>query len=60
MVTNFCIMKCFRCKQSHSEWFDVKCTILEKPESDLFTVVVIGTSGPKSLMPLKAPSQKSY
>ena len=45
---------------NHSEWFDVKCSILEKcTETELFTVVVIGTRCPKHLMPLKATSQKA-
>ena len=38
---------------TESFWFGVKRSILEK-QSELFTVVVIGTRCP----PLKAPSQK--
>ena len=33
-----------RYEQNHSEWFDVKCSILDKlTESELFTTVVTGT-----------------
>ena len=37
------IIKLLRCKESHSEWFQLKCFIVEKLNSDFFTVVVIGT-----------------
>ena len=48
------------CKQSHLEWFDVKCSVLEKQtESELSRVVLIGARCLKCLMPLKATSQKA-
>ena len=39
-----CLIQVFRCKLSHSVWFDVKEFIVEKiTASDFFTVVLIGT-----------------
>ena len=41
---NPCMIRWLRCKLSRSEWFGVKCFVLEKlAESELFTVEVIGT-----------------
>ena len=55
---NFCQVQLWRCKQSHLDWFGVKCSVLEKlAESELFTVVLIGTRRLKSLLPVKAPSK---
>lgn len=38
-------MRYLKCKQSSSEWFNVKCSILKKlAKTELFTVVVNGTT----------------
>ena len=55
MFQKFYIIKQLRHKQSDSELFDVKCSILEQlAESKFFTELVLGTKHP----PLKAPSEK--
>ena len=54
ILRNLCLIESLRCKQSHSEWQEMKCTILEKlTQSELFTMVVIGTRHLKSSMHLK-------
>ena len=54
MFKNVCVIKWLRCKQSHSEWFGAKCSILEK-----LSIKDIHSSldrNQMSLMSLKAPS----
>ena len=53
------MIKGLRCKQSQSEWFEMKCCTSEKlTASELFTMVMIGTRRLKSLIPLKLFSQR--
>ena len=49
---NFCKIKWLGCKQSHLEWFGVKCSVLEK------LLRIVHSGGDRNQMPpLKAPSQ---
>ena len=55
--SKFYVFKWFICKVMQRE--GVKCSVAEKrAESELFTVVVVGTRRLRSLVLLKAPSQK--
>ena len=52
IAPNFQDSYVMKSEHSHSDWFDVKCSLLEKLTESEFTVVVIGTICLKRFMPL--------
>lgn len=59
IFNNFYIIQSLSRKQSHAEWLNVKCSVLEElAQWELFTAVVTGTRCLKHLRPLKANSQR--